>query len=269
MTESTSGPADGAVRVEVAGLPVEVRAGDKRIREEVVALCRGFLTQQAPLAVVRLEAGSPDEWSPPAHLLRDGVRLRPPGLAICAAKSFERVYACLDADDLYWPVRAVLRTVFYNLTSLHHGIPLHAGGVVKQNRAYVFVGPSGSGKSTIARLSDSYLVLDDDLVFVRKSGERFAAYSTPPWSRSIQGLDEPACFSLAGVYCLRQGARPMLKRLEPALAAARILSSPPGATQEVWNALLAVCDELTHEVPCFELTFAPDRRFWELIDREC
>ncbi len=269
MTKSTSGPADEAIRVEVAELPVEVRAHDKRIREEVLTLCRGFLTEHPPITVLRLEAGRPDEWSPPAHLLRDCIRLTPPGLSICAGKSFEHVYACLNPDDFYWSVRAVLRTVFYNLTSLHHGIPLHAGGIVKQNRAYVFVGPSGSGKTTIARLSAPYLVLDDDLVFVRKSNGRFVAHSTPPWSRSIQGLEAPACFNLAGVYCLRQGARPMLKRLEPALAAARILASPPGATQDVWNALLAVCDELTQEVPCFELTFAPDRRFWELIDCDC
>lgn len=268
MTESTNGPVDGAVRVEVSGLPVEVHVSDDRIRQEVVALCRGFLTQRPPIAELMLELGDPDEWSPPAPSAPDCTRLTPPGLSICAEKSFERVYACLDPQDLYWSVRAALRTVFYNLVSLHHGMPLHAGGIVKQNRAYVFVGPSGSGKTTIARLSCPYLVLDDDLVFVRKSDGRFAAYSTPPWSRTIQGLDEPARFGLAGVYCLRHGARPVLKRLEPALAAARILSSPPGATQEVWNALLAVCDELTQEVPCFELTFAPDRRFWELIDCE-
>lgn len=255
------------VRLGVADLTVEVRTADPCARDNVLVLCGGFLSEGEPVAVVHLQVGDPDTWSPPSGACGDGLQVAQPGLRICADSLLRRVDACVDADNLYWLVLAVLRTVYCNLTGLRQGVALHAAGVVRNERAYVFVGPSGSGKTTVARLSEAHAVLDDDLVLVRRTNGAFAAHSNPGWARSMPAMDEPRRFELAGVYCLRQGSQPALKSLEPAIAAAQILVLPAGATQLVCDALLTTCDELAREVPCYELTFARDNRFWELMDR--
>ena len=253
------------VRMAVADLAVEVRTPDARARDEVLAIARGFRTDDEPITVVHLDVGDADSWAPPSKLREDAVRLTPPGLTMCADRRFRHVSACLSEDNLYWLTRAVLRTVYCNLLGLCHGMPLHAAGVVKDDRAYVFVGPSGSGKTTLARHSAPYTLLDDDLVFVRKVNGAFFAHSNPGWARSMPGMDEAKRFDLAGIYRLRHGRRPALTALPTAAVAAEILALPPGATAEVCEDLLATCDELAREVPCFELSFAPDDRFWELI----
>jgi hypothetical protein len=60
--------------------------------------------------------------------------------------------------------------------------PLHATCVVVDGQALAFVGDSGFGKSSLAAsfLEVGHLLLTDDLLMLRKSGEGFAAYPGPP-----------------------------------------------------------------------------------------
>ncbi len=66
-------------------------------------------------------------------------------------------------------IRLFLYTSVFGAVLHQRGIlPLHASSVVKDNRAYVFMGPSGSGKSTLAAAFQKrgYRLLADDITVV-------------------------------------------------------------------------------------------------------
>ena len=52
-----------------------------------------------------------------------------------------------------------LRNIYNILITKEGGLVLHACGIVKDNKAYIFFGPSQSGKSTVAQLSRDYTIL--------------------------------------------------------------------------------------------------------------
>src|SRR5262245_27013883 len=59
------------------------------------------------------------------------------------------------------------------------GFLLHASGIVRNGRAYVFFGPSGSGKTTVTHLSPNDVVLSDDLTLVVRTGRGYEAAGIP------------------------------------------------------------------------------------------
>ena len=59
------------------------------------------------------------------------------------------------------------------------GFLVHAAGLEKDGKGYLFVGPSSSGKTTTAKNAKHYRVLSDELVIVRRIKERFYLFSTP------------------------------------------------------------------------------------------
>jgi hypothetical protein len=78
-------------------------------------------------------------------------------------------------DDMEYFVR-----VAYALLAFQAGgLMLHAAGIVRRDRAYLFFGPSGSGKSTTAKNSANDLILNDDLIVLMPDQQRWLAYATP------------------------------------------------------------------------------------------
>src|SRR5213594_550932 len=59
------------------------------------------------------------------------------------------------------------------------GFLLHAAGIVRNGRAYVFFGPSGSGKTTVTFLSPEDTILSDDLTLVVERDGRYEAAGIP------------------------------------------------------------------------------------------
>src|SRR5207247_1225576 len=95
-----------------------------------------------------------------------------------------------QAEQMRWRVRPFLALVraegplfdrglenFLRILTASHilesgGFLLHASGVVRAGRAYVFFGPSGSGKTTVTHLSPGDQVLSDDLTLVVRTRGR-------------------------------------------------------------------------------------------------
>ena len=142
------------------------------------------------------------------------------------------------------------------------GLMLHAAGVVRDNRAYIFFGPSGSGKSTVARLSNNYSILNDELVGVRRVNGSFNACGTPDLEMGISGF-----FKIRGLFKLIKDSEVYLKRFSYHQAIAEIFTVP-----QFYNDFLSVekildcCLDLAKVVPCYELHFLPDDSFWRCID---
>ena len=148
------------------------------------------------------------------------------------------------------------------------GLLLHACGVVRDGRAFVFFGASGVGKSTVAGLSRAWTVLSDDLVLVERSERGYVACGVPfrgsAWDAPRANQQAP----LAGLYALRQAPGHALRSLARPEAAARLAAAAPFVTHCAASstAVLATCAALAAHVPVAELRFRKDEAFWEVID---
>jgi hypothetical protein len=139
---------------------------------------------------------------------------------------------------------------------------VHAAGIVRGGRAWLFAGPHGAGKSTIAGLlaaERGTALLSDDRVVVRRLRGRWRAFGTP-WSGTVRRATTPAGAPLAGVFFIRHGEATRPQPLAPAAAAARLV---PRCLHPYWDrpaleALLAGCGGLATDVPCFDLPFVPE-----------
>jgi hypothetical protein len=151
------------------------------------------------------------------------------------------------------PIDAMLRAALSLALLDHDGVVVHAAGVARRGRGYVFAGPSGAGKTTVGRALSAgpeELLLADELVALRLDGDGVVVAGTPFWSGTA------ALAPLAGLYLLARGGAPGLRPL----AAAR---GVPALWRELGRYLpvpdlerrcFAILGEILRRVPLRELT---------------
>jgi hypothetical protein len=149
------------------------------------------------------------------------------------------------------------------------GLILHASGVIRDGRSYVFFGPSGAGKTTIARMScpESNTVLSDDLVILGWDGGVLHAYGVPFRGELLEAPRNNAAAPLAGLYLLSKGENHSISRVSSAEAVARLTAATPFVTTSTQSVkqVLAVCEEVNRAVPVRRLAFAKHPGFWEYL----
>jgi hypothetical protein len=150
------------------------------------------------------------------------------------------------------------------------GLLLHASGLIREGKGYLFVGQSGAGKSTVARCSaDLATVLSDDLVltYLTKTGGRICG--TPfvgEYAAAGVNLSAP----LVGIYFLHQASHNRVVRvtprdaLRPLLRSVMYFGQEKASNQAVLDLALSFCEQ----IPCYNLHFLPDATFWRCIDAE-
>jgi hypothetical protein len=160
-----------------------------------------------------------------------------------------------------------LRAAYALLVFGAGGILMHAAGIVRNGKAYLFVGPSGSGKSTVAKHSPNDTVLNDDLVALRPIDQHWAAYATPFWNQPQLRPNNPQHAALAGVYRLIQDRSVYLETLNSAQAAAEVIASTPIVPSDPERNidLLERVGRLIRTIPACRLHFLPDNSFWSVI----
>lgn len=148
------------------------------------------------------------------------------------------------------------------------GLLFHAAGVVREERAYLFLGPSGAGKTTISRLSGENNILNDDLVLLRSHASGWTVYSTPFFNPTQVAPRGGKQAPLAGMYGLVQDSCVYLEIPTPGQALAELVASVPVVSTDTRRAveLLTRCQSLIADVPVLRLHFRKDDSFWELIN---
>ncbi len=71
-----------------------------------------------------------------------------------------------------------IREVLSNYLPHHNGFLLHSAGLLIDDMAFLLCGGTGSGKTHFVRLYEE-LSMGDEIMGVRKIGDKFWAYSTP------------------------------------------------------------------------------------------
>ena len=163
---------------------------------------------------------------------------------------------------------ACLRVLFSVLFSANRGLLLHAAGIVRDKKAYLFLGPSGSGKTTIARLSSgSGTVINDEIVAVKVGNNKSKVYGTPFWGEMRKGpaFNRPA--PLHAIYFLKKNRKcykkviPRKDILTGLLRCCCIFSSELNDMEMVIQTAIA----LVNSVPAYELHFKKDQSFWDVV----
>lgn len=264
---------------------------------------------RAHLRLVIADGGGSGPWQEPVVRLHGtGVSLSAPGLAAsldCAAGTGNLRVEGMPAA---LAVEYTLRVACAALATWHGALLVHAAAVLtphpqipsplsraqsdfvsSQERpalgrggrgqggggdeaAYLFWGPSGAGKTTVAGLSQQAgigVVLNDDLVLVRRVGGAWRAHGTPFTNPTQTGPGRPGQAPLLAVLHLSKGRDPEVLPLTPSDALARVAAGLPVVMAEpAWAArALAIAMRMVREVPQVELAFRRDRPFWPAIDK--
>ena len=150
------------------------------------------------------------------------------------------------------------------------GFLLHASGVVRAGKAYVFFGPSGSGKTTVTHLSPGDRVLSDDLTLVVKNGGRFEAAGIPFGMAHHHVPDTSGSFPIASFNRLVQSREVRREPLTGARAVAEIAASLPFVMQESDRAdrAVEVVSRAVRDIPAYRLHFRPDGSFWDVVEEK-
>lgn len=165
-------------------------------------------------------------------------------------------------------VENFLRVVYAHLGLERNAVLVHASGMVKGGRGYVFFGPSGSGKTTTARLSNGHTILSDDMVLLRRENGAVRAYGVPFRGELPETSRSNVNVELAGLFCLRQAERHFVAPLERSKALAKLVSCVPFVmtSPEMSQRVVALCDEVVAHVPTQELHFRRDSEFWKVVE---
>jgi len=148
------------------------------------------------------------------------------------------------------------------------GFLVHASGVVRGGKAYVFFGPSGSGKSTVTHLSLDDLVLSDDLTLVIRGNGRYEAAGIPFGMAHHRVPDTNRSFPIASLNRLVQSREVRREPLRGARALAEVASCLPFVMQETVKAdrAVEVLGRALCEIPAYRLYFRKEPAFWDVVE---
>jgi hypothetical protein len=180
--------------------------------------------------------------------------------------------AYLDQQDRR-PRYAAEKRVASNLPSLivsflplFSALMVHCGGLVRGDKAALFLAVDDGGKSTALKLAPDGFVLSDDQVIVRKEAGRFMAHATP------LGLvtDGPGQAPVGALFVLDKSPHFRLERIRPADMVQTFWEDPGNHTRLLARDLkLKAFDlfhELCHQVPAYRMSFPKDYVDWEAVD---
>lgn len=161
-----------------------------------------------------------------------------------------------------------LRVLYAWLALDHDSLLLHACGIIRNGKGYVFFGPSGSGKTTTATLSAVHTILSDDLVIIKKIAGTYHACGVPFRGDLPEAPRTNAAAPLRGLFTLVKDTQHFLVPLALPDAVAQLVRCVPFVMAQAENArrVANVCLDLATRVPVREMHFCRDAGFWDVID---
>ncbi len=152
------------------------------------------------------------------------------------------------------------------------GTLIHATGLERQGRGYLFLGESGAGKSTIARMltegRKEVKLFNDDLMALAIREGAVYLHSTP-WT-SVPGTTvNPGEVPLSLAFILRKGTPLHFEPVAKNLKVDSLLPHMPwmGRSQEMAQRYLEVSSTICQRVPIYYMWFSPEDQPWEEIEK--
>jgi hypothetical protein len=150
----------------------------------------------------------------------------------------------------------------------YNALMVHACGILKDGKGYLFIAQSGGGKSTIAALAiDNRLeVLNDDRIILCIEGDSFKMYGNP-WHGDIAQTSSK--FSgIKEVFFLKKAATNRIAhcvKREAVLAFMRGCFYVP-VTNKIMKKRFDICGKFAEKLTCNYLYFKPDKSIWTFLE---
>ncbi len=163
-------------------------------------------------------------------------------------------------------LNSFLRFVYSLVLLKESGFLVHASGLIKNGKGYIFPGKSGVGKTTISQLSPCATLLSDDLPLV-KIRHTPLIFGTPFWG-GLAVAGERTSAPLAGIYFPVKDQENYRERLNARQVFEKLLPNVVFffKNEKFSKQLFNLCFDLATKVPGYELHFLPDLSFWECMD---
>ncbi len=147
---------------------------------------------------------------------------------------------------------------------------IHSSGVIKDGFGYLFVGPSEAGKSTVAKLSQKYQVINDEINIVNLSTDVPTLESTP--FNGLYREKEKGKAPLKGIFILNQAPKHNVEKITGGKAIKPLTNEiipPIGLEEELspvtYIKMMDIARNIFLQIPIYRLDFLPDPGFWDLI----
>lgn len=270
--------AENSIDLAVAGLGMVVHSRHDALIRALCSRYRPWLTPVPAQCRVTVRCGTGERpRSRPSPLAsfdaEQNCHVTAPGYHGLIDASVSRAVLDLvapSADDVDYFLRGVLALLAFR----QGGLLIHAAGLLRAGRAFLFSGRSGAGKSTTTRVSldlPGVAALSDDLVLLMPGPDGWLAQGTPFWNpETPQALrtGQTACGPLAGLFRLVQDKAVFARPLGPAEAVAGLLSDLPIVPVDARRvpALLSRLNNLVAATPVAELHFRPEPSLWSAVD---
>lgn len=250
----------GGVVVRLAGLPLQMAAALRRRYAEFVG---GGEVRAAAVEVEVTVEGPAESVDETLDVERSCDVERRGELVVVRGPRFEGTLdratrrGRLVTQAALGPIDAMLRAALSLALLGRNGVVVHAAGVAREGRGYVFAGPSGAGKTTIGRAlstNPGEVLLADELVVLRVEGDGVVAAATPFWTGTA--AEAP----LAGLFLLEQGGPPGVRLLAPAHGVPALWSELGRylPVPDLERRCFAILGEILRRVPLRGLTLPED-----------
>ena len=278
------------LRVVIGPAVVGLRCGDGEFARMVQTWCGVFRTDADPdywLEIDLHDGRGAAEIQQVMPLLRvharDGWFASDPPLWEAEYRPSRRCLRFRSERDLFHPtiqpryLNILLSSLYNSYWEDQGNVPrgaflVHGCGVLIGNRGYLFTGPSGAGKTTVARLSQAYAVLNDEVVLLALREGSVEMAGTP----LLGGLNRRSAQAvpLKTVLLLRHDDEPALREVAAREAYTRFLAQifdlapvlSSGTDRLRWlSERMDFARGVLERAPCYELAFRPDDSFWPLL----
>ena len=261
-----------SVQIEIAGECCEIRSASQSCLDSLGTRYQSHLTRGKepslvalfrPVAEAKSAAGGPVRTWQEQNRLRVERNDLHASIDLAAGRAEADIRPDVVAYDTF------LRVALSFMLARASGLLIHAAGIARRGRAYVFFGPSGSGKTTIGRLAEPGTLLSDEVVAIRRVGDSYRAYGTPFWGDlAVGGLNRS--YPIAGMYRLMKDKQAYLENLagvsylQELLRSVLLFDDEPSLARELFETVT----DLSKRVPGYRLHFKRDDGFWDVVDQD-
>jgi hypothetical protein len=269
------------LKIEIAGVCAKILCQDKEFVLEIEKRYRDFQsaaeedfvfyidsevqTSQVPDASRAVDYGEqnvvliPGKWKY-SIVLDEDRQINLGSIDIMGAKVHLHLLPELEIGSYF---HHVFMHAIRHFLSYQGGLLLHASGLIREGKAFVFCGPDESGKSTIANMAPASLIAADDSLAVRMANGSCWLH-TVPWGRRDS---KNVCAPIAKLFFLHQAQELEVKEMALIEAAKQFLANTFFDTPDelIYARTLETVHYLAERVSCYELYFPPKGDYMDAL----
>lgn len=174
-------------------------------------------------------------------------------------------------SELQWildsyPLENGFRRMFTSFLPSFSCVMLHSSGIIRNDRAYLFIAPDAGGKSTVLKNRKTGIVLSDDQNIIRKENGIYNVHSTP-WGHLNSG---PQMAQLGGMFLIEKAPNFNLVPIK----SRELFEFLWEEHMHVWDVLpkrlrtisFDILADVCYHTPCYKMSFSKNHVDWDAID---